>query len=462
MSPPFGACHYAFVKEHKEYYRDFSRHRGSPAGISQISESEARRCPVSFRLIHKGIVRDGWHFHWKPAFRVEAVNGFLELTTNHSSFPYLWKGEFESKEAGDKTSDDTSERLRLNTVCQWEFVLTTANRIIYERALDRDGRMVYGLIYSPPGSSSPDTRLTRFVGPDGFPQLQRRSAAEYVEIHYDEAGWEDRIMYRDSKNLPATGPDGAFGQSMVHNEEGQITCLLSLDRFGKAMVDNAGNSGMKVKYDEKGRDVEDISVGPDLKPMLVKDGYVICKNEYDSLGRPRRVTYHGFKGEPVQHRSGYHGWEAAYDNHGDRIAITYIGLNEKPTRCELGYATLKMTYDSHGNVTQVRSFGVNGEPIWDKDGYHGWNLLYDNHGNRILETYLGLDGKPMLMNDGYATLKMTYDARGKRTGSTFSALTTSPCYRRRRDITVGRPNTTVKVTKCPRPTLVWMKTLRLA
>ena len=145
-------------------------------------------------------------------------------------------------------------------------------------------------LFIRPGIGSPETRLTRFVGPDGFPQLQRRSAAEYVEIHYEEAGWEDRVMYRDSKNLPAPGPDGAFGQSMVHNEEGQITCLLSLDRFGKAIIDNAGNSGMKVKYDEKGRDVEDISVGPDLKPMFVKDGYVICKNQYDSLGRPHRIT----------------------------------------------------------------------------------------------------------------------------------------------------------------------------
>ena len=59
--------------------------------------------------------------------------------------------------------------------------------------------------------------------------------------------WEDRIMYRDSKNAPAAGPDGAFGQSMLHNDRGQITRVLSLDRSGNAMVDNTGNSGMQVK-----------------------------------------------------------------------------------------------------------------------------------------------------------------------------------------------------------------------
>jgi len=71
-----------------------------------------------------------------------------------------------------------------------------------------------GLSYSPPGSGPADTRLARFVGPDGFPQLQPSSQAEYVSIHYDKDGWEDRLTYRDGKNLPATGPDGAFGRAI--------------------------------------------------------------------------------------------------------------------------------------------------------------------------------------------------------------------------------------------------------
>ena len=54
---------------------------------------------------------------------------------------------------------------------------------------------------SPRRSGSPFTRLARFVGPNGFPQLQRESAAEFVEIHYDKAGWGDCVMYRDGKGL---------------------------------------------------------------------------------------------------------------------------------------------------------------------------------------------------------------------------------------------------------------------
>src|SRR5262249_41744663 len=210
---------------HTEYYRSFAKRNGFPVGIIKISESEARRLPVSFRLTYK---------YWKPAFRVEAVNRLLELTTKHSVFPYLWQGEFEPAGARETKPGEKGERLGLRRVCQWEFVSTTKDEIIYERALDRVGQMVYGLIYSPLGSGSLSTRLTRFVGPDGFPQLQRRSDAEYVQIHYDEAGWEDCIMYRDGKNRPAAGPAGAFGRSMQHDEStGQITCATYLGLDGE-------------------------------------------------------------------------------------------------------------------------------------------------------------------------------------------------------------------------------------
>src|SRR5207247_4732665 len=126
------------------------------------------------------------------------------------------------------------------TLCQWEFGSTTNGEIMYERALDSKGRMVYGLIYSPPGSGSPLIGLTRLVGPNGFPQLQRSSAAEYVEIHYNEPGWEDRIMYRDSNGLAAAGPDGAFGGSIEYDGRGILNGVLSMVVARRWMVDTWG------------------------------------------------------------------------------------------------------------------------------------------------------------------------------------------------------------------------------
>jgi hypothetical protein len=256
--------------------------------------------------------------------------------------------------------------------------------------------MVYGLIYSPPGSGSETTRLARYVGPDGFPQFQRGTAAEYVMIHYDKEGREDRIMYRDGKNLPAAGPGGAFGRNIIHNDRGQPTLSLSLDAHEHNMIDNDGNCGMELQYDESGQLIEEKSLGPDLRPTPVKDGWVILKVQNDRFGRVRRTTLHGVNGEPVLSKEhGYHGWEAQYDERGNRIAITYLGLDGKPTLVSDGYATRKATYDARGNVIGMRYHGVNGEPVVShKEGYHGWKAQYDERGNQIAKTYLDMDGKP--------------------------------------------------------------------
>ena len=419
--------YYGFFREHKEYYRYFAKRNGFPVGIMQISESQARKLPVSFQLIHKGI---SWKWtpwwkpqrkpplRWKPVFRVKTVNGLLELTTNHSVFPYLWKGELESEDAQDTKPGEKGEQLGLRTVCQWEFVSTREGEIIYEQALDGVGRIVYGLVYSPRRSASPSIRSARYVGPNGFPRrLQRPSAAEYVQIHYDGAGWEDRIMYRDAKGLAAAGPDGAFGQSMLCNDRGQLTRVLSLDEFENPVIDDDGNSGTQMRFDEKGYDIEYTSVGPDLKPLPWKDDYVSRKNQYDIFGRLRHTAFYGARGEQVLSKKyGYHGWDAEYDEHGNPTVETYLGLDGKPMAIADGYATMKSAYDTHGKMIRLRFYGVNGEPVLSKEyGYHGWDAEYDEHGNQTVETYLGLDGKPIALADGYATVKSAYDARDNRT-----------------------------------------------
>ena len=51
--------------------------------------------------------------------------------------------------------------------------------------------MMYRLVFiHRPALVLPGTRLARFVGADGFPQLQRSSSAEYVQLHYDNDGRE--------------------------------------------------------------------------------------------------------------------------------------------------------------------------------------------------------------------------------------------------------------------------------
>ena len=416
--------YYLFVQEHKAYFSDFTKRNGFPMGAIPISEEEARHHAVSYLLLHKGITRNGWQIHWKPAFRMVAVDSRLKPTTSHNIGTYLWKRDSEESEAGQ--SQARAERLGLHTVCQWEFVSNANGEIIYERALDRDGHMVFGFIYSPPGSGPPSTRLARFVGPDGFPQLQRSSQAEYVSIHYDKDGWEDRVTFRDGKNLPAAGPDGAFGQAIDHNLQGQVTQLLSLDADGKNMIDNAGNCGLVVSYNHKGWMTELRSLGPDLKPMPVKDGWYLSKNEYDSLGRSTRTTYYGGKGEAILHKDGYHGMEAEYDDRGNAVATRYVGLDGKPTLLGTGVAIFRSTYNGQGKVTRMTYHGVNNEPVLHRDGNHAWEVKYDERGNTISTTYLGIDGKPTVVAAGYASLTSKYDTRGRKTRQSYHGVNGEP------------------------------------
>jgi hypothetical protein len=418
--------YYVFVQEHTAYYSDFAKRNGFPVGTTPVSESEARRHAVSYLLVRKGVTREGWKLRWKPAFRMVAVDSRLKPTTNHSVGTYLWRRDSGAGDAQGDQSQARAERLGLHTICQWEFVSNANGEIIYERGLDREGRMVSGFIYSPPGSGPAASRLARFVGPDGFPQLQRSSQAEYVLIHYNRDGFEDRITYRDGKNLPAAGPDGAFGQSMAHNSRGQVTLLLSLDADGKNMIDNTGNCGLHLTYNSKGLMTDAQSIGPDLQPMPVKDGWYVSRYEYDQFGRTSRVTYHGAKGEPVLHKDGYHGFEAEYDEQGNQTATIYMGLDGKPTLLAVGIAVFRSTYNAQGKATRMTYYGAKGEPVLHREGNHAWEAQYDERGNTVSTTYLGLDGKPTLIGAGYAALKSTYDARGRKTRQSYHGVSGEP------------------------------------
>ena len=290
-----------------------------------------------------------------------ALNGLLEPTTRHGVTTYLWKGSFEANTAKGDQPNEKGRRLGLQMVCQWEFVSTATGEIIYERGLDRDGRTTYGLSIHRPVWSSRDA-------PRALCRSGRLSATptqfspEYVQLHDDNDGREDRVTFRDGKNLPAAGPFGAFGQDMRYNSRGQITRLLSLDANGQPMLDDAGNCGLIATFNAKGWEIEERSVGPDLKQMPLKDGWVINRFQYDEIGRLRLITYYDAAGRPVLHKNGYHGWKPVYDDHGNQIAATFMGLDGKPTLLADGYSTWKASYDGHGRMIRMSYYGLGGNP----------------------------------------------------------------------------------------------------
>ena len=182
----------AYLREHVNYYKSYAKRDGIPQGVGKLSGGQVSHRAYSFEFVTKG--------RYGPLLRVRAVDSSGALTPLHRVGTYLRYA-----------SEDTAAERE----CQWEFVLDPDNRVVYEIARDRFNRLVWGLVYSPTADVSEAKSAKRrshakahFVGPDGYPQPQRRSSAEYVDITYDKDGYEAKLTYTDrwGNPMPGFGP----------------------------------------------------------------------------------------------------------------------------------------------------------------------------------------------------------------------------------------------------------------
>jgi hypothetical protein len=187
----------AYLREHVSHYKTYAKLYGIPKGVGKLSKGQVSHRAYSLEFVTKG--------RYGPLLRVRAVNGSGALMPQHRVGTYLRYA-----------SEDTSAERE----CQWEYVLDPDNRVVYEIARDRFNRLVWGFVYSPMEDVSPEAKpgkrrahaKAHFVGPDGYPQPQRRSSVEYVDITYDKDGYEEKLTYTDRWGNPMPGPDKAYGK----------------------------------------------------------------------------------------------------------------------------------------------------------------------------------------------------------------------------------------------------------
>ena len=438
------AGYWCFIQEHSGFFRTFVKRNGFFDRVDPISEEQARHLPCSFKAYWKGVRwkepkgerqrEKGWlknPFEFKPPHRVVAMNGNLKPTIQNSIGTYLWRGDAESSPTGGNSSAERGKQLGLSGVCQWEFVPDAKGSVTYERGLDRDGRMVFGLVYSPAASQSASQsaskRLARFVGANGFPLFQRNSRAEFVEIEYDDRGFEKGVNYRDAQNQPAQGPGGACGARFEFDSSGRVILERSVDRNGNNTVDHSGCCAARIFYNSDGLRTKIQSLGTDLQFMRNAFGWTTARFTYDSIGRQKRTGFYQNGGIRALNHEGIHCWKVAYDDHGRETERAFFDLDEKPLiLAAVGYSISRLEFDSWGNVRQMTFFDADGKACLHKDGNHGWKAEYDNRGREIKSTWLGLDGKPMAL-EGYATYRKEYDARGKAWRTTYFDTAGKPC-----------------------------------
>ena len=415
----------SYVWIHESYYNTYAKRNGLPIGIGKLSKHQVQKRTSSLRFIKKG--------RFGQLLRMEAVNSQGKLTTKHSVGTYF---------------KPNPEQFSPKQECQWIFDLDPQGRIVYEKAYDKQGNLVWGFVYSPPLEGGEEEeekeRKAHFVGPDGYPRPQINSAANFVRFNYSNKGDETCIRYSDRSGKPLPGPKKAYGKEQGFDEQGLVTKMTSLGLDGKAMNDEFGKATLKMTYDELGNLVEADAYDASDNITMTKDGWAKVILKYDTAGNREEGAYFDTSGNATLHKAGYHRyigkydengniieeiyfgvdgkptlivgeyghWKGEYDNLGNLISGAYFDTEDKPVNISYGTHAYKYQYNKLGYLIRIAYYDVNENPVFSKDGHAGFTRKFDEKGNEIKVEYFGIDGKPTTGKNGYAGWKSEYDRRG--------------------------------------------------
>lgn len=408
---------FAYWHHEESYSDDFVKRFGEITPLGRVMSHPLPHRSVSFRYI-----RDGFRNKIRT---VQAVDSTGRLTTNHNVGTYL-------RESGQQEPERDKE-------CQWDFIYDRHGRVVYEIARDRRGRMIYGLVYSPSADFARTLiRNAMFVGPDGYPQPQLTTRAEYIAFQYDSKGYEIKHSFTDRQGKPAPGPDGAYARRYEYDSYGRNTKETSLDQNDKPIDDNYGNATMATEYGSDGRAFSDTALDADGHITLGRDGYAkelfrhdqwgntierryldeylrpvlnsntgayVLKNTYDDRGNELEERAYAADGiTPVETNpiSGlhYHLFKTEYDSENRAVAYRIFDATGKPMTSSSGWHETHIVRDSNGFVREYQYFDINRRPVELVNGYQKIVRKPDDSGEPIEERYFHADGSPSVTKDG--------------------------------------------------------------
>jgi hypothetical protein len=396
---------YLHVWQHETYFSNFTQRNGIFEGVGPLTEEQVSRRSLSFKFIRRGASG--------PLLRVQAVDREGKLTHRHSANTYM---EF-------KSAENESKYLQINDNpardCQWEFVQDAAGRIVYELAYDKSGRLVWGLAYSP-SSSNGLQKVAHFVGPDGLPNSQLTSAAEYVRIDYWPNGLEKQYSYFDRTGHPRIGLNGADAIYMEYDTLGLNKRVVAMDDRGRPMITKEGIAITEFTHDAMGNSTETLVFDAAGKPARHKEGWSRLIQTYNDHGNVVEEAYFGTDGKPCLNKDRIAKVVFKYDGRGNSIEEAYFGTNGKPCLDEYGFAKLALKYDERGDLIETALFDTNGKPCLSISGFAKKTWKYDERGNQIETAWFDTNGKPYLLPvEGFAKKTTKYDDRSNWTAEEY-------------------------------------------
>jgi YD repeat-containing protein len=417
---------YFWVREYAAHYAAFSKVDGVPSGIGRLTSDQVRHRPSSLRIVRSGrlgLVR-----------RMESVDSRGELSPRHNVGTYL------------SESRGVPQRREV----RWEFVYDARDRVAYEAAYDMSGRRAWTFIYAPTNEAEERVRLAHFLDGDGYPRQTQEYGGGYVRIDYDANGHEAMFSYRNALGEPRAGLDRAFGRRQKFDEQGRLIEMVSVGPDGKPMIDEAGNAGLAFTLDRLGNPVELVATDAMGAVTTVRDGWSRSRMKYDAYGNIIELTFFDERGGPTVHKNGHHRMARTLDDRGNTVEERYydvdgratlasgchvlrfrydardnaveekcLGVRDEPTANEQGVAVTRLKYDEAGNAVDIAFFGASGQRVYGFQGYSRMTSRFDARGNRLESAYFGTNDQPVPTRQGYSRDTVEYDAHDNEIARSF-------------------------------------------
>lgn len=401
------------------YCTRIKKQHGWYVPLKTISEENARHVGVVYRFTNRN-ARGRW-------CKMESINGRGEAVPSGLS-PYI----LNIYTSDSDMSADPKWVEKLKTTCTFELIPDPSGTdIIQERALDKDGNIVYLFSRTPIGRDN--NGYEQYVGTYkdcyGLPAEMRKEPGytygTLVLITEDRWGNDWIVEYMDAAGITRPNSFGVSAEYYVCDDRGRVLRMESRDAKGRLVAGIMGSCG--VEYTWSGYDISSVTfMDASWKPARMlssrpydgNEGGIRINSRYDRYGRQTELFYTLEDGVvPDCNVSGIHRITYSYNDYGDITEVRFFGPDNRPVNNRYSeIAIVKKEYDGKGRVTEQLNLDMNENPavteLYPSRSRYG----YDESGRKVMiEEYSAKSGLEELVYKYERTGNRIYEMLGDGT-----------------------------------------------
>ncbi|MEY2494641.1 MAG: eukaryotic-like serine/threonine-protein kinase [Verrucomicrobiota bacterium] len=403
-----------------EYAERVDYVRGSLEPIATVTKDEASHRPVHLRLTRRG--------RFGPITLVEVLNArghpaVLRKLGLDEMIPIYLEALSQAQPNAERAPESSSV----------EFVFDTHNVLEAAIARDRNGSILWRLVYDRHAGSDSHAARARYVNVRGFATAQP-SGASQVEFERDASGRDAKVTFFNGGGEPTPNGEGVYGYKFERDSAGRVVQLVHLDRDGKPGSSRGGIIARGFIWNEKNR-LERVELRDGAGKPTTLNGVATVAQEYDATGNVARLQYLGADGKLARTNNDRPVQEIAHNAAGEVIGRKYfrMGADDKlalswewtTSYDEFGYpaefrfsgATNSRTalrHDQRGNLTEETSLDAKGHPVLNERGYATKRVAYkfSPQGAQWEETYFDVAGAKTYCSAGYHRFIVEFSSTG--------------------------------------------------